>query len=58
MGFCTSIVAEDNDGNIFHGRNLDFGLWPAVNWVCTAYVSSVDSDMTISVTIRLIGNGI
>jgi len=32
MGFCTSIVAQDNDGNIFHGRNLDFGLWPAVNW--------------------------
>eukprot|EP01084_Bolivina_argentea_P159123 277154_1 len=32
MGFCTSIVTEDNNGNIFHGRNLDFGLWPAVNW--------------------------
>uniref|UniRef100_A0A3B4YTE9 Acid ceramidase n=1 Tax=Seriola lalandi dorsalis TaxID=1841481 RepID=A0A3B4YTE9_SERLL len=24
---CTSIVAEDNKGNLFHGRNLDFGLF-------------------------------
>jgi acid ceramidase len=23
--FCTSIVAQDQNGNIFHGRNLDFG---------------------------------
>ncbi len=23
---CTSIVAEDENGNILHGRNLDFGL--------------------------------
>ncbi|XP_077458762.1 N-acylethanolamine-hydrolyzing acid amidase-like [Stigmatopora argus] len=22
--FCTSIVAQDNDGNIYHGRNLDY----------------------------------
>ncbi|XP_016147492.1 N-acylsphingosine amidohydrolase (acid ceramidase) 1a isoform X1 [Sinocyclocheilus grahami] len=24
---CTSIVAEDFNGNIYHGRNLDFGLF-------------------------------
>jgi acid ceramidase len=23
---CTSIVAQDDNGNILHGRNLDFGL--------------------------------
>jgi len=32
MGFCTSIVAMNNDGSMYHGRNLDFGLYPAVNW--------------------------
>jgi len=32
MGFCTSIVAMNTDGEIFHGRNLDFGLYPDVNW--------------------------
>lgn len=25
--FCTSIVAQDQEGRIFHGRNLDFGLF-------------------------------
>lgn len=25
--FCTSIVAQDNKGNIFHGRNLDYGIF-------------------------------
>uniref|UniRef100_A0A8D0DBA9 Acid ceramidase n=1 Tax=Sander lucioperca TaxID=283035 RepID=A0A8D0DBA9_SANLU len=24
---CTSVVAEDNKGNLIHGRNLDFGLF-------------------------------
>uniref|UniRef100_A0A3P8RTR5 Acid ceramidase n=1 Tax=Amphiprion percula TaxID=161767 RepID=A0A3P8RTR5_AMPPE len=24
---CTSVVAEDDKGNVFHGRNLDFGLF-------------------------------
>lgn len=24
--FCTSIVAQDEEGNIFHGRNLDYGF--------------------------------
>lgn len=23
--FCTSIVAQDKDGNVFHGRNMDIG---------------------------------
>lgn len=35
---CTSIVAEDNKGNLIHARNLDFGLflgWDAKNksWI-------------------------
>jgi len=32
FGLCTSIVAQDDTGHVYHGRNLDFGLWPAVNW--------------------------
>ncbi|NWI93676.1 NAAA amidase, partial [Pitta sordida] len=24
--FCTSIVAQDNKGNVYHGRNLDYGF--------------------------------
>jgi len=31
FGACTSIVAEDDKGGMFHARNLDFGLWPAFN---------------------------
>merc|ERR1712072_126034 len=27
-GGCTSIVAQDANGKIFHGRNLDFGPFP------------------------------
>ena len=27
MGVCTSIVAQDSTGHMFHGRNLDFGLF-------------------------------
>ena len=26
-GVCTSIVAQDAQGNLFHARNLDFGLF-------------------------------
>lgn len=29
LGLCTSIVAEDDKGHVYHARNLDFGLWPA-----------------------------
>ncbi|XP_068209905.1 acid ceramidase-like [Palaemon carinicauda] len=25
--FCTSIIMQDPDGNLYHGRNLDFGLF-------------------------------
>ena len=25
--FCTSIIMEDKNGHIYHGRNLDFGLF-------------------------------
>ena len=31
-GLCTSIVAQDADGRIYHGRNLDFGLFSGYNW--------------------------
>eukprot|EP01084_Bolivina_argentea_P159127 277160_1 len=40
FGLCTSIVAQDSTGHLYHGRNLDFGLWPAVNW------STVQWDLT------------
>jgi len=38
--FCTSVVAQDDSGKLYHGRNLDFGLfmgWNAVNhtWAIT-----------------------
>lgn len=41
MGLCTSIVAEDADGHIYHARNLDFGLFMGSdatthNWALTA----------------------
>ena len=25
--FCTSIVTQDEQGNVYHGRNLDLGAW-------------------------------
>jgi len=31
MGVCTSIVAQDVDGHMYHGRNLDFGLFLGYN---------------------------
>ena len=42
FGACTSIVAQDDKGELYHARNLDFGLWPALNlthhnfWALTA----------------------
>ena len=30
FGACTSIIAENADGSIYHARNLDFGIWPAL----------------------------
>ena len=40
LGLCTSIVAQDTNGHLYHGRNLDFGLYPDVNW------SSVQWELT------------
>ena len=31
FGACTSIVAKGQDGAIWHGRNLDFGLFMGTN---------------------------
>jgi acid ceramidase len=31
MGVCTSIVAQDETGHMYHGRNLDFGLFLGYN---------------------------
>eukprot|EP00756_Hemistasia_phaeocysticola_P015239 Hpha_TRINITY_DN15393_c2_g2::TRINITY_DN15393_c2_g2_i1::g.87360::m.87360/K12348/ASAH1; acid ceramidase len=31
MGLCTSLVAQDPDGNMYHGRNLDFGIFMGSN---------------------------
>jgi acid ceramidase len=32
MGFCTSVTAQDANGHMFHGRNLDFGLFLGSNF--------------------------
>jgi len=32
FGACTSIVAQAETQEMFHARNLDFGLWPAFNF--------------------------
>ena len=37
FGFCTSIVAQDAAGHVWHARNLDFGLWPAFDWKTMAW---------------------
>ena len=31
-GLCTSMVVQDSNGEIWHGRNLDFGLFPAFDF--------------------------
>eukprot|EP01065_Artemidia_motanka_P026095 TRINITY_DN30_c0_g2_i1.p1 TRINITY_DN30_c0_g2~~TRINITY_DN30_c0_g2_i1.p1 ORF type:complete len:578 (+),score=220.66 TRINITY_DN30_c0_g2_i1:74-1735(+) len=31
IGLCTSIVAQKEDGTIYHGRNLDFGIFMGTN---------------------------
>ena len=31
-GGCTSIVAQDAEGHVLHGRNLDFGLFLGEDW--------------------------
>uniref|UniRef100_A0A8D9EV87 Acid ceramidase n=2 Tax=Cacopsylla melanoneura TaxID=428564 RepID=A0A8D9EV87_9HEMI len=43
FSFCTSIVMEGKDGQMYHGRNLDFGLflgWDPKNqtWLTTEYL--------------------
>jgi acid ceramidase len=35
---CTSIVGQDTQGNVYHGRNLDFGLF--LGWDLTNDVIS------------------
>lgn len=32
MGFCTSVTAQDASGHMYHGRNLDFGLFLGSNF--------------------------
>lgn len=44
--FCTSVVAQDDNGNLYHGRNLDFGLLPAYN------LSSDPKDWTLTQLLR------
>ncbi|GAB5362170.1 hypothetical protein AAMO2058_000775200 [Amorphochlora amoebiformis] len=31
-GLCTSFVVQDSEGEIWHGRNLDFGLFPSFDF--------------------------
>lgn len=41
---CTSIVAQDSQGKMYHARNLDFGLflgWDLSNDVCSFFISVI-----------------
>lgn len=45
-GLCTSMVSQDAEGNIYHSRNLDFGLFDGVdekaqNWLLTEKLRSL-----------------
>ena len=39
IGACTSFILQDSNDNIWHGRNLDFGLFMGAYMVCGARVS-------------------
>ena len=48
VGVCTSIVAQDSEGHVYHARNLDFGLfmgWDKANetWALTGVLCSIVS---------------
>jgi acid ceramidase len=45
MGVCTSIVAQDETGHMYHGRNLDFGLFLGKN-----FTDGPDSDFQWKLT--------
>jgi len=50
---CTSIVAQDSDGNVFHGRNADFGLMGGLNrdtltWALTESMKHNVIDVTFT----------
>lgn len=50
---CTSIVAQDEQGQVFHGRNLDFGIFPDYNftddqWGMTTLLRPLLVDVTFT----------
>eukprot|EP01065_Artemidia_motanka_P026093 TRINITY_DN30_c0_g1_i2.p1 TRINITY_DN30_c0_g1~~TRINITY_DN30_c0_g1_i2.p1 ORF type:complete len:648 (+),score=231.09 TRINITY_DN30_c0_g1_i2:607-2550(+) len=50
-GFCTSVVAQDKKGQIFHGRNLDFGIFMGAdekthNWALTQKLRDILLDVS------------
>lgn len=49
--FCTSIVAQSESGDIFHGRSLDFGLflgwdWQNHTWIGTRILRTLTAELT------------
>ena len=45
--FCTSIVAQDTKGNIFHGRNLDYGIFKILRNI--SFISNFQSKGMIKI---------
>lgn len=50
---CTSILAQDKDGNVYHGRNADFGLMGGINkdtltWALTESMKHDVIDVTFT----------
>mmetsp|Transcript_8137 Transcript_8137/g.12367 ORF Transcript_8137/g.12367 Transcript_8137/m.12367 type:complete len:393 (+) Transcript_8137:45-1223(+) len=43
---CTSIVAQDDQNNVIHGRNLDFGIFPAFETNTTDPDGGIQWEMT------------
>lgn len=39
--FCTSIIVQDSTGRLYHGRNLDFGLFLGLVFFHICYLSSL-----------------
>jgi N-acylethanolamine-hydrolysing acid amidase len=53
-GLCTSILSEDSEGHIWHGRNLDWNLDPLVK-VLTVDVDYQRSNKTVFTGTTLVG---
>lgn len=47
---CTSIIAQDPEGHLYHGRNLDTGVFLGLVFLCLCMVS-IGTIIQITVTI-------